>query len=110
MKNNFYQDVGKKIREIRTKKKISQVELAKKLGKISSTYINLIESGKRKISLENLIQIARSLETDLNFFLEYHHHPLDPPSLLELALNSEPKLTLEQKKMIAELVVFLKGR
>jgi len=110
MKNNFYQNVGEKIKSFRKKKRFSQKELAEKLGKSSSTFINLIESGKRRVSLENLIMIADALETPLYSFLEQKDNHLSSDAILELALNSQPDLTSIQRNMILEFIRFLKEK
>jgi transcriptional regulator with XRE-family HTH domain len=110
MKINFYQNIGKKIQYKRKEVKLSQKELSQKLGKDSSTYINLIESGKRKVSLEQLIMISEIFECSLNYFIEERNHDIDPDSLLDLALNSQPKLTEAQKSMAHDFIDFLKNR
>lgn len=51
-----------KIRTLRKAKKISQKELAKKIGYKSGTGYHYIESGKRSIKAETLAKIAEILE------------------------------------------------
>ncbi|RDY22643.1 transcriptional regulator [Romboutsia maritimum] len=53
------------IKKYRTLAKISQLELAKKVGVARQT-INLIENQKYNPSLELCIKIAKALGTDLN--------------------------------------------
>ncbi len=110
MKNNFYQNVGSKIKSLRQEKKVSQRYLAEALGKNSSTYINLIESGKRKVGLEKLIQISEALKVDFNVFIEKEDHQLDAEALLKLALNSQDGLSQRQREMIIEMVHFFKQK
>ena len=45
--------IGHKIRTKRRKQGISQIDLSKKLS-ISPSYLNLIESGKRKVNVDLL--------------------------------------------------------
>lgn len=54
-----------RVKLFRTGKKISQLELAKRVGVARQT-INLIENGKYNPSLELCIKLAKELGTDLN--------------------------------------------
>ncbi|NRO85563.1 hypothetical protein IMAU10149_02166 [Lactobacillus helveticus] len=53
------------VREYRKQKKISQMELAKRIGVARQT-INLIENDKYNPSLELCLSLAHVLGTDLN--------------------------------------------
>ncbi len=57
---SILEDFGKKVRHFRTKKKLSQEELAEIAG-IHRTYIGQIESGKRNIALKNVAKLAKAL-------------------------------------------------
>ena len=52
--NQINQQIGHKIKGKRKKLGITQAELSKRLS-ISPTYLNLMESGKRKIDLDFLL-------------------------------------------------------
>jgi len=56
--------VGKRIREIRNQRGISQEELAD-LASLDRTYITSVERGKRNISIVNLEKLANALEVSL---------------------------------------------
>lgn len=56
---------GGRIRKMRKKTQISQVDLAEALG-ISPAYINLIEAGKRRVSAPLLDRIAEALGADIH--------------------------------------------
>lgn len=60
--------IGKRIKASRKKARITQAQLAEKLG-ISVAYMSQIETGKTKISLSRLAQIAKFLQTDPSYFL-----------------------------------------
>lgn len=60
--------IGKKIKELRCLNFISQMELAER-SDISDTYLSLIESGKKRLSLETLIKVANALETTADTLL-----------------------------------------
>jgi transcriptional regulator with XRE-family HTH domain len=51
---------GQKVRELRTKKGISQEELAELAG-LHRTYISSLELGKRNVSLINVFALAKAL-------------------------------------------------
>lgn len=56
--------IGFKIKNERRKKGISQSEMSGKLG-ISSSYLNLIKSGKRNVNVDLLLKASEFLEIDL---------------------------------------------
>ena len=60
-------EINKRIKEIRSKKRFTQEDLAEKLGMKISTYSQMERTGK--ISCETLIEIARILKTDIRYFL-----------------------------------------
>jgi len=55
---------GKRIRELRLKKKWSQEKLAEASG-LHWTYISGIERGKRNLGIENVVKLARALKVDV---------------------------------------------
>ena len=64
MKTGEYSNIGSKIRKERRLKGFSQSELSKKL-EISPSYLNLIESGRRTITVPLLIKIGNELSLSL---------------------------------------------
>lgn len=65
--------LGKRITEIRLKKKISQTEIAYRCGFDKSNY-NTIENGKRNPTILSLQKIAQALEVELIEF--FFNNPL----------------------------------
>jgi len=63
--NQIDQQIGHKIKAKRKKLGITQADLSKKLS-ISATYLNLMESGKRKIDLDLLVKMANELNVDVS--------------------------------------------
>ena len=59
------QQIANKIKTKRKKLGITQANLSKKLS-ISPTYLNLMESGKRKINVDLLLKIAGELNVDVS--------------------------------------------
>lgn len=66
--------IGEKIREIRKKLGISQIELAERVG-LSFQQIQKYEKGITRISVARLYQIAKALDTDIRIFFEEHKKP-----------------------------------
>jgi transcriptional regulator with XRE-family HTH domain len=64
MEQNIKVVFGKRIRELRRAKGLSQEELALKAG-LDRTYISDVERGMRNISLENIERLAQALELQI---------------------------------------------
>jgi transcriptional regulator with XRE-family HTH domain len=62
---NTVKKFGKKVREIRLEKKMSQGDVAKILG-VHRTYISGIERGMRNPSLITLEKIAKALKVNID--------------------------------------------
>ena len=61
--------LGKKIRELRVAKSLSQEEFAE-LTDLNRSYISSLENGKKNVTLDNLVKIALCLEVPLPFLFE----------------------------------------
>ena len=64
--NLDYKAIGKRIKEMRKRRKLSQAELAEVIEK-STSYISYIEAGQKCMSLDTFVEIANALavSTDL---------------------------------------------
>jgi len=60
---------GKRLRELREAKGISQEALAYEAG-LDRTYISSIERGKRNVSLENIERLAKALDVKIRKLVE----------------------------------------
>lgn len=58
--------IGRKIKKARCSKKLTQEDLANKVG-ISRTYLSDVENGRYMPSIETISNIAQILNIDLNF-------------------------------------------
>lgn len=65
-----YQDLIKKLIELRESKNVTQVELARRLKKPQS-YVSKIEILERRIDVIELIDWLNVLETDISDFLTF---------------------------------------
>ena len=61
--------IGRRVKELRTARKIPQMLLAEKCD-ISVSYLSYIECGRKSPSLEVIIRIARELDTTVDSLLE----------------------------------------
>ena len=61
--------VGKRIKELRNNKRLTQEQLAL-LSELDRTYIASVEKGKRNISIINLYKISKALEISLEEFFK----------------------------------------
>lgn len=89
-------DIGSKIKELRTKKKISQRKLAEKVG-VSGQFISLVEIGNSAPSIDTLNKIADALGVSVN-------------ELLEIELVTEVKQSrqmLSNRKIVEAAFTFL---
>ena len=78
-----YALIGARIKEHRQHKSLTQEMLAE-LIEMSPGYISLIETGKKKASLETLLAICRALSITLNELLTGNQIPLDTDYNLEI--------------------------
>ncbi len=62
--------VGKRVKELRNKIKVSQEELADLAG-LDRTYITSVECGKRNISIVNIEKIANAFNITLSEFFNF---------------------------------------
>lgn len=69
--------IGKKIREMRKLKHFSQEELAAEAG-LGRSYYGRIERGEQNISIQNLIQIAITLQVEVKELIPPLRHLKSP--------------------------------
>lgn len=62
--------VGKRMRQLRKKKGLSQEALANEC-ELDRTYIASVENGKRNISIVNLEKISKALKVSLSDFFNF---------------------------------------
>ena len=70
MSNTFKIDFGKKLKELRLSKGLTQEELYFK-STVSSSHIGMIEKGKRDITLSAIFKLSRALEVNLVAFFDF---------------------------------------
>ncbi len=94
--NNPSNVLGERLRARRTKKGLSQRELASRTG-MDQTQISRIEKGEKGASLDNLAALARELDTTVSDLLGDEHqatrfeYDTGSPARLILADNAAPE-------------------
>lgn len=63
-----FERIGMCIKTTRKRKKLTQAELAEQVG-ISTTYLSLIETAKKRVSLFALVQLSKALEITMDELL-----------------------------------------
>lgn len=62
--------IARRIKSLREAKKLTQAELSRALGFNDRQTLAAIEAGERRVSPEELVQIAEALEVDVDVFLD----------------------------------------
>ncbi len=108
MKNELDKNaqIGAKIREARESQGLSQIELAKVLDYGSATAISLIESGDRKLKVEDLEKISNALQRDIKFFIGQEEKIPD----VKFALRADKDLTQKDVDSIMDFIEFAKKK
>ena len=109
MKNeeNTNDFIGKKIKIAREEAKMSQIDLAKAIGFESGTAISLIESGERKVTIENLNLIGSVLHRDITYFLG---KDIDKEVDVKVALRADKNISDDDKTAILHFIEMAKDR
>lgn len=66
----FLGEIGKRIKELRTKSELSQEKLSFEC-ELDRTYIGSVERGERNISIINLYKIAKALKVPVADLLKF---------------------------------------
>lgn len=86
-------EVGERIKERREELKISQQELAEKLGYTSRSTINKIENGTNKLRQTKIAQIAKALDTTPGYLMGWEEQleEINTDQLVDFMLSEEDR-------------------
>lgn len=90
MESTVYQRIGQRIRLARESARMSQEDLAQRLGYRSPTAISYFETRLRKVSIYDLQRIAEILSRPLDYFVGELAAPVETPLVQLRALAVEP--------------------
>jgi transcriptional regulator with XRE-family HTH domain len=79
-----FEAIGKRVKVYRTKRQMTQAELAERLG-ISNVYISNIETGLKGVSLKVLLKIADEFDLSLDSLVLEETHIRLPKAYRKLA-------------------------
>lgn len=105
MENLDFQIIGKRIREIRLSKKLTQENLADAVD-VNTSHISNVENGKVKISLTTLVSVCNALNVTLDYLLYNDYQGTSNPLDNELLKNFHNH-TDEMKEKIIKIVEIL---
>ena len=106
---------GEKIRKIRKEKGLSQLDLAKKLGYVSNSYIADVEAGKFIPSKDKLKKMAKALQIpyskikDMLLESKIEGMGIKEKELQEM-FREIPRLPEKEKKKIIETYLLIKKK
>ena len=66
---DYSKRLGENLKKIRTKKSITQIEIAKKLG-VDRSFVSNIENGKTNPTLSTITNLANALDVPVNELLK----------------------------------------
>ena len=69
-------DIGKKIKELRTKSNLTLKDLSARTS-LSISFLSQLERGLTSVAIDSLINIAKALEVTLSYFLSERKHKKD---------------------------------
>ncbi len=81
-------DIGKRLREIRAERKLTQAKVSAKTG-INASYLSLLEINKRRVNVEMLEKLGACYNVKLHEFFQRPRRR--PPKFLEAHLKGLSK-------------------
>lgn len=102
-----YKIIGKRIKEIRKNKHLTQEKLAE-MCNLSASYISYIESAKKqKVSLKSLVKLGKSLDVTVDTFLnEYYKNSINEYESAFICLIED--CSSNEKQMIFKIAASMK--
>lgn len=101
-----YKIIGRRIRKLRTEKSLTQEKLAE-MCDLSISHISLIETAKRNVGLETLIDLGNSLGVTVDTFLKgYQKNELtsNQTNFISIIENC----SCYEKQMFCEIAMIIK--
>jgi len=94
---------GMRIKELRTVRKLSQGQLAKRAD-ISAKYVSRIETGQHFPSFDILKKLANALDVELKDFFEFTHEGKNTKDLKETIRMLIKEANDEKLKLVVKLL------
>ena len=97
--------IGRRIKDLRKRKKMVQEDLGPKAG-LSSKYLGAIERGEKNAPIETLIKIATALNVELHELFIFDHETED---MKELKMKIDAMLKDANKKEFGTIYRVIKA-
>jgi transcriptional regulator with XRE-family HTH domain len=94
--------IGKRIKEARQAKRLSQEALSEKIG-MSAKYLSSVERGKENPTLDTLIKLADALEVEASELFNYQHER-SPEELRQLVSRLMDEGQDEKLRLMAKII------
>jgi transcriptional regulator with XRE-family HTH domain len=101
--------VGRRIRELRLERQLTQTELARQIG-IQQSDLSRMEKGEYRVPLDVLFRILRSFDVSLNAFFGESRNQLELTEQETLLVQSFRELSPEARREVEEYVEFKRSR
>lgn len=102
MKEINFEDIGKKLKEVRLSKGLTQEYIAN-MADVNTSHISNIENNRVKISLTTLVNVCNALGVTVDSILADEYK--EPASILEQEILHELRFcSLETQKQILKIV------
>ena len=100
-----FEEIGKKLRELRISKGLTQ-EYVANMANVNTSHISNIENNRVKISLSTLIHVCNALNTTIDYVLSEEY--LDSLSALDHSILKElKKCDKHTKEQILKIIYIL---
>lgn len=103
--NEFLKTMGQRIMVRRKAQRMTQEELAEKLG-VSTQMISNLELGKKAIRPENLVKVCAVLDLSADFILT----GTNTKTAVDAVAEKLTRLTAEELKMISDIIDYMNNR
>ena len=102
MKEINFENIGKKLKEVRLSKGLTQEYIAD-MADVNTSHISKIENNRVKISLTTLVHVCNALDVTVDFILADEYNK--PSSVLEQeVLHELQSCSLETQKQILKII------
>ena len=101
MESVIYNIIGKRLKDIRLEKELTQEDIAKIIDSSKASVANY-ESGKQSIYISDIYKIALELNVDIQRFLPTSDEVKE--KLPKFIINSDTKLTKQEKASLEKFI------
>lgn len=105
MRELDFEKIGKKIKELRLEKGLTQEYIAH-MADVNTSHISNIENNRVKISLSTLVQICNALNTTVDYVISSEYISADTPLEQEILTALKP-LPIDTKEKVLKIIHIL---